>query len=121
MKLLKDYDLQIEYHPGKVNVVADALSRKTQHSLNTILITQMTLLRELENISVQLVKHGQADVQLSTLSLEPLLVEEIQINQETDSELQRIKKNLAKESRLDFLCMQMDPGDFKIVCAYLTM
>jgi hypothetical protein len=28
LELIKDYDLRINYHPGKVNVVADALSRK---------------------------------------------------------------------------------------------
>ncbi|WMV41036.1 hypothetical protein MTR67_034421 [Solanum verrucosum] len=29
MELLKDYDLTIQYHPGKTNVVANALSQKT--------------------------------------------------------------------------------------------
>ena len=28
MELLKDYDVTIQYHSGKTNVVADSLSRK---------------------------------------------------------------------------------------------
>jgi hypothetical protein len=30
LELIKDYDLEIQYHPGKENVVADALRRKGQ-------------------------------------------------------------------------------------------
>jgi hypothetical protein len=34
LELIKDYNLQVHYHPGKANVVADALSRKSHcHSL----------------------------------------------------------------------------------------
>jgi hypothetical protein len=30
LELIKDYELEIHYHPGKANVVVDALSRKSQ-------------------------------------------------------------------------------------------
>ena len=33
MELLKDYDCTIDYHPGKANVVADSLNRKSTGSL----------------------------------------------------------------------------------------
>jgi len=94
--LLKDYDLQIQYYPGKANVVADALSRKAQHSSNTMVITQLNLLRELEDFGIQLVSHGQTNTQLSALTVQSSLVEEIRLNQESDSELQRIKQSLEK-------------------------
>ena len=41
LELLKDYDFDLSYHPGKANVVADALSRK---SLNM----SMFMVQELE-------------------------------------------------------------------------
>jgi len=31
MEYLKDYDFELLYHPGKANVVADALSQKRMH------------------------------------------------------------------------------------------
>ena len=33
LELFKDYDYIIDYYPGKANVVADALSRKTMAAL----------------------------------------------------------------------------------------
>ncbi|KAA3461932.1 integrase [Gossypium australe] len=36
LEVLKDYELVIDYHPGKLNVVADALSRKSLFALRTM-------------------------------------------------------------------------------------
>ena len=37
VQLLKDYDCTIEYHPGKANVVANALSRRVKLDLRAML------------------------------------------------------------------------------------
>ena len=36
MELIKDYDCVIDYHPGKANVVVDALSRKSIQTLRVL-------------------------------------------------------------------------------------
>jgi hypothetical protein len=32
LELIKDYELEVHYHPGKANVVADALSHKAHYN-----------------------------------------------------------------------------------------
>ena len=36
MELIKYYDCMIDYHPGKANVTADALSRKSMQMLRAL-------------------------------------------------------------------------------------
>jgi hypothetical protein len=38
MELIKDYNCIIDYHPGKANVVADALSRKNKAFISGLLV-----------------------------------------------------------------------------------
>ena len=40
MELLKDYDFTLQYHPDKANMVADALSRKPQVMIATLMIRE---------------------------------------------------------------------------------
>ena len=47
LELIKDYDCEINYHPGKANVEADALSRKSTVELVALGISQPQLIKEL--------------------------------------------------------------------------
>ena len=88
MELLKDYDCTIEYHPGKANVVADALSRKSTGSLHYIHATKMPMLIELRKLNVEL-NAIEPDCILATLKVRPLLMERIIQAQQTDEEVLR--------------------------------
>ncbi|KAJ9545001.1 hypothetical protein OSB04_024708 [Centaurea solstitialis] len=57
LDVVKDYDCEILYHPGKANVVADALSRKTRHVLLRVPLMRMIVTTSL----FDLIRKSQAD------------------------------------------------------------
>ena len=72
MELLKDYDCTIEYHPGKANVVADALSRKSGSNIAHLRVDRMGDLIALRSLNVEL-QVSQEGVLLATLQVRPVL------------------------------------------------
>ena len=54
LELMKDYDITIQYHTEKANVVADALSRKSGGAVAALITCQARLLRDLEEIQAEM-------------------------------------------------------------------
>jgi hypothetical protein len=58
LELIKDYDYEINYHPSKANVVADALSRKSMVELAALRIFQPQLIKELLGMGLEVEGKG---------------------------------------------------------------
>jgi hypothetical protein len=70
LELIKDYDVEINYHLGKANVVADALSRKIYCNNLMVKEEQPALHEELEKLRIEIVDRGQANKLRITYDLE---------------------------------------------------
>ena len=79
LELIKDYDCEILYHPGKANVVADALSRKERLKMVT---TSEELVREFEKLEIDVKMSGKSTEGLYEIVLQPELLEKVKLCQE---------------------------------------
>ncbi|KAL9237231.1 hypothetical protein vseg_011808 [Gypsophila vaccaria] len=55
LELIKDYKIELLYHEGKANVVADALSHKTLHTLGNVWEIPTYLVQDMKRLEVDLV------------------------------------------------------------------
>ena len=69
LELIKDYDLEILYHPRKANVVADALSRKKQVDVVAMITSRKEIVEDLRRLEVEVVI-GDVEAQLASLRLQ---------------------------------------------------
>ena len=60
LELIKDYDLGINYHPGKANVVADALSRRSHVSQLVVDHMPFELCKEFDQLNLRIVANTAA-------------------------------------------------------------
>ena len=86
LELIKDYELVIEYHPGKANMVADALSRKSSTSLAYIRTAYVSILMEMRILGLDLSYDGYGAL-LAIFMVIPFLVDQIRGKQMQDEKL----------------------------------
>src|SRR3954462_11340443 len=90
IELIKDYDLDIHYHPGKANVVPDALSRLSCRLNSMILKEQPSLNKEMEDFRMELVSEGF----LASIELQPTLISQIKEAQKGNASIDGIKRRI---------------------------
>jgi hypothetical protein len=87
LELIKDYDLEVHYYPGKANVVADALSRKSHCNCLTAKPMDITLCQEMEKLNLEIVQQGS----LASVTIESTIRDQIVVAQEENKGIVHIK------------------------------
>ncbi|GJT59323.1 retrotransposon protein, putative, ty3-gypsy subclass [Tanacetum coccineum] len=119
LELLKDYDINIQYHSGKINVVADALNRKNSRIMACLKI-QTEIIKYLELMEVELVVRG-SEGYIASLNIEPNLILRIKEAQKDDGELWDVLQNLKEgmESYEDYAGLSQVSSLLNLIVDYL--
>jgi hypothetical protein len=99
LELIKNYDLGINYHPGKANMVADALSRRSHASQLVVDRMPFELCEELDKLNLRIVANTEA----TEMEVGSSLLQNFWKVQLEDEKIQEIKRNIKKEKSPDFL------------------
>jgi len=100
IEFLKDYDFELLYHPGKANVVADALSRKTVHVAH-LMIKELELLESFRDMKLQFELEPKF-IRCSTLVISSEFLSLIREKQARDVSLQKVKELLRSDQTKEF-------------------
>jgi hypothetical protein len=105
LELIKYYDLEVHYHPGKANVVVDTLSRKVHCNCLSVKSYRDTLCSELGKLRLEIVTQGM----LNTISVESVLWDKLLMAQANDEGIKTIKQRLSQNDP-KYTCFQQDPN-----------
>ena len=89
MEFLEDYDFTLHYHPGKANVVADALSRKSRGALASIASREWRILETVGQFGLEY--REQAQGTLGSLVATPSLLSRMIESKGQDAEIVSIR------------------------------
>jgi hypothetical protein len=98
MELIKDYDLRINYHPGKTNVVVDALSQRSHVSQLVVNSMPFELCEEFDKLNLMIVMNTEA----MEMEVGSSLLQEIWRGQQEEKKVQEIKRNIKEENSPGF-------------------
>jgi hypothetical protein len=102
LELIKDYELEIHYHPGKENVVAYALSRRSQVNMMVAHPMPYELAKEFDRLSLEFLNNMRG----VTVELEPTLEREIKEAQKNDEKINEIQQLILEARGKDLGRMQ---------------
>ena len=101
IELIKNYDCIIEYHPGKANVVADALSRKNKATLEGLTVGKEQQLAELKKMGAKLDVNTRGGL-VAQLLVRPTYREQILQAQTQDKDGSKIRRDVEAGVEMKF-------------------